>query len=297
MTCSTDERRAARSSPRGTSNTTPFSASVRLARTIRWAMVGSGTRKARAISSVVRPPRRRSVSATRASVESTGWQETKTRRSKASPMASSIAAAGCGAAGSCRTSISRPSSVCVGSSRLPRRSRSTAWFLAAVMSQAPGLSGTPVSGHFSSAVTSASCASSSARPTSPTIRASRAMSLADSIRQTAWIAPCVSDEIMGADQNHLVPARKIDGRAGPRKAAPVEDAPLHRHLFDRGGDAMDDGKKRPQDDVNETVDEGIEAERDVENYRDEYERAEGSGRSRSAGDLETDLEGKNDDRL
>ena len=60
---------------------------------------------------------------------------------------------------------------------------------------------------------------------------------------------------------------------------------------------MDDGKKRPQDDVNETVDEGIEAERDVENYRDEYERAEGSGRSRSAGDLETDLEGRNDDRL
>ena len=51
-----------------------LSASVRLARTMRWAIVGSGTRKARAISSVVRPPSRRSVSATRASVESTGWQ-------------------------------------------------------------------------------------------------------------------------------------------------------------------------------------------------------------------------------
>lgn len=83
---------------------------------------------------------------------------------------------------------------------------------------------------------------------------------------------------------------------------------------------MNDGKKRPQDDVNEgegsrtaderyrrgatdfarrndTVEKGIEAESDVENYRDEYERAEQSGRSRSAGDLETDLEGKNDDRL
>ena len=34
---------------------------------MRWAMVGSGTRNARAISSVVRPPSRRSVSATRAS--------------------------------------------------------------------------------------------------------------------------------------------------------------------------------------------------------------------------------------
>ena len=49
-----------------------FSARVRLARTMRWATVGSGTRNARAISSVVRPPSKRSVSATRASVESTG---------------------------------------------------------------------------------------------------------------------------------------------------------------------------------------------------------------------------------
>ena len=45
-----------------------------MARTMRWATVGSGTRNARAISSVVRPPSRRSVSATRASVERTGWQ-------------------------------------------------------------------------------------------------------------------------------------------------------------------------------------------------------------------------------
>ena len=58
----------------GTSNGTRASASVRLARTMRCAMVASGTRKARAISLVVRPPSRRSVSATRASVESTGWQ-------------------------------------------------------------------------------------------------------------------------------------------------------------------------------------------------------------------------------
>src|SRR2546428_3955851 len=56
----------------GTSKGTRASRRVRLARTIRWAMVASGTRKARAISSVVRPPSRRSVSATRASVESTG---------------------------------------------------------------------------------------------------------------------------------------------------------------------------------------------------------------------------------
>ena len=41
---------------------------------------------------------------------------------------------------------------------------------------------------------------------------------------------------------------------------------------------------------------GLEAERAVENYRDEYERAEESGKARSAGDLQSDLEGKNDRR-
>ena len=55
MTSSTEASRAARSAPRGTSKGTRASASVRLARTMRWAMVGSGTRKARAISSVVEP--------------------------------------------------------------------------------------------------------------------------------------------------------------------------------------------------------------------------------------------------
>src|ERR671917_249878 len=60
------------------------------------------------------------------------------------------------------------------------------------MSQAPGLSGTPDSGHFSSAATSASCARSSARPTSRTMRASPPISRADSIRQTASIARPVS---------------------------------------------------------------------------------------------------------
>src|SRR6266446_5335747 len=56
------------------------------------------------------------------------------------------------------------------------------------MSQAPGLSGTPACGHCSKAATSASCARSSATPMSPTIRAKPAMSLADSIRQTASMA-------------------------------------------------------------------------------------------------------------
>jgi hypothetical protein len=82
---------------------------------------------------------------------------------------------------------------------------------------------------------------------------------------------------------------------------------------------MGDDKKQPQGSLNEgegsktadeqyrqgatdfakrtdTLQKGIEAEREVENYRDEYEQAERSGRSHSAGDLETDLEGKNDGR-
>jgi predicted DNA-binding protein (UPF0278 family) len=46
----------------------------------------------------------------------------------------------------------------------------------------------------------------------------------------------------------------------------------------------------------DTVQRGMEADRDVENYRDEYEQAEKAGKSHSAGDLDSDLSGKNDDR-
>jgi len=64
--------RAARSAPCGTSKGTCFSARVRLARTIRCAMAASCDRKARAISSVDRPPSIRRVSATRDSGGRTG---------------------------------------------------------------------------------------------------------------------------------------------------------------------------------------------------------------------------------
>src|SRR3954452_23408633 len=57
--------RAVNSGPAGTSNGTRAAVSVRLDRTMRWATVDSATRKARAISSVVRPPSSRRVSATR----------------------------------------------------------------------------------------------------------------------------------------------------------------------------------------------------------------------------------------
>ena len=58
--------------------------SVFFARTMRCCMVATGTRNMRAISSVLRPPTMRSVSATCASRERTGWQAVKTSRSRSS---------------------------------------------------------------------------------------------------------------------------------------------------------------------------------------------------------------------
>ena len=173
---------------------------MRLARTMRCAMVGSGTRNARAISSVVRPPSRRSVSATRASVDSTGWHAVNTRRSRSSPISSARAASSASTKSgtTCASSASRswPSSSRLRACSASWRKRSSARFFAVAISHAPGLSGTPASGQCSSAATSASCASSSARPTSRTMRATWAMTLADSIRQTAsmarWVAGFVT---------------------------------------------------------------------------------------------------------
>src|SRR5579859_2261832 len=66
MTSRTEVTRPASSPGAGISNGIFLSARVRLALTIRWAIVGSATRNARAISGVVRPPMRRSVTAARA---------------------------------------------------------------------------------------------------------------------------------------------------------------------------------------------------------------------------------------
>src|SRR2546428_1135907 len=152
-------------------------------------MVETGTRKPRAISSVVRPPRTRSVSATRASFERTGWQAVKMRPRRSSPTSSSIVSK----SSPCQAcSTSRPISSCLRSSVLRRLIRSIARCFAVPMSHAPGRSGTPSAGHCSSAATRASCASSSAVPMSPTTRASPAMSRADSMRQIASIARCAS---------------------------------------------------------------------------------------------------------
>ena len=68
----------------GTRYGMPASLILRLARTSRCAMVVSGTRKARAISGVDRPPSSRSVSATWAAGASAGWQQVKISRSRSS---------------------------------------------------------------------------------------------------------------------------------------------------------------------------------------------------------------------
>jgi hypothetical protein len=46
----------------------------------------------------------------------------------------------------------------------------------------------------------------------------------------------------------------------------------------------------------DTMKDALDAERDVENYRDEYERAERAGKSHSAGDTPDDLSGKTQKR-
>src|SRR4249919_2917797 len=181
-------RRCSRSAGPGTSIGTRASARLRLARTIRCATVASLTRKARAISAVVSEPTRRMVRATRASVASTGWQAVKIRLSRSSSISSPAASAGSSSASRERSSTARPSSSSLRAAISLWRSRSIARFLAVAISQAPGLSGTPVRGHRSSAARSASWARSSATPTSPVIRASAAISRVDSILQTASIA-------------------------------------------------------------------------------------------------------------
>src|ERR671935_131539 len=85
MTRSTASSRSASCAPAGTSYGMRASRILFFARTIRCASVGGGVRKARAISSVVRPHTSRSVSATCASCASAGWQQVKMRRSRPRP--------------------------------------------------------------------------------------------------------------------------------------------------------------------------------------------------------------------
>src|SRR5437879_5680486 len=147
-----------------------------LARTIRCAMVDAGTRKARAISSVERPPSVRRVRATCASVASAGWQHVKISRSLSSGTGASSSSA--------KSSRCRAISSCFCARRARRRSRSIALWRAVPISQATGLSGMPAAGHCSSATSNASCSASSATSKSPSTRIS-----------VARIRPCSTRKI------------------------------------------------------------------------------------------------------
>ncbi len=70
------------------------------ARVMRCPMAVSCTRKARAISGTVRPATMRSVSATRDSIASAGWQQVKISRSRTSSMVSLVSTAPSGSGGS-----------------------------------------------------------------------------------------------------------------------------------------------------------------------------------------------------
>ena len=89
MTWSTALRRAGSSPGGGTSYRRCDDRIRALARTMRWATVGPPVRKARAISSVVRPHTSRSAIATCASGGSAGWQQMNSSRSRSSWMSSS----------------------------------------------------------------------------------------------------------------------------------------------------------------------------------------------------------------
>src|SRR3954470_6723081 len=147
-----------------------------LARTSRWAMVGSATRKARAISAVDRPPRRRSVSATCAERPIDGWQQVKIRRRRSSRTGPSSG----GSARACSSAAWAWRSAREAS----RRSRSIARLRAVVMIQPAGLGGGPVAGQRSTATANASWTASSATAMSPKTRTRTATGWPYSSRKT-----------------------------------------------------------------------------------------------------------------
>lgn len=119
--------------------------------------------------------------------------------------------------GGCTSSRVRPTSASLRAYVSLRRTRSIARCLAVAVSQAPGRSGTPDSGHCSSAATRASCASSSAMPTSRTMRATPAMIRADSILNTASTAAVALASVTATHQSsrsEAEQARPGGGREG-----------------------------------------------------------------------------------
>src|SRR5580700_6151425 len=167
----------------------PASLILALARTSRWAMVGSGTRNARAISAVVSPPSSRSVSATRAAVPSAGWQQVNMSRSRSSRTGPSSRGSLCWPGGPtppCPPAGAWTSAAwaCLSARAASRRSRSMARLRAVVMIHPAGLGGSPASGHRRAASANASWTASSAVSMSPKTRVRTATARPYSSRKT-----------------------------------------------------------------------------------------------------------------
>src|SRR5580704_11563638 len=175
-TASTAASRPGRSASAGTRYGIPASRILPLARTRRWAMVGSGTRNACAISAVVSPPSSRSVSATRAAVPSAGWQQVNMSRSRSSRTGPSSR----GSSWACKSAAW----ACLSARAASRRSRSIARLRAVVMIHPAGLGGNPASGHRRAASANASWTASSAVSMSPKTRVRTATARPYSSRKT-----------------------------------------------------------------------------------------------------------------
>src|SRR5690242_4047462 len=179
----------------------PASRILCLARVSRLLIVSNGTRNARAISSVERPPSVRSVSPTCASSASAGWQQVKisSSRSSGNVAASSIVS-------SDPSRSSRSSCSVFAASVRSRRIRSIARLRAVAISQPTGLAGVSPRGQRSAAIANASWAASSASSMSPRKPTSEATTRPHSSRKT-----CSSiDQRLLEDRTDLDPAHALD---------------------------------------------------------------------------------------
>ena len=180
--------RCGKSSASGTRYGMPASRILPFARTSRCAIVDSGTRNARAISAVVKPPSRRRVRATCTAVASAGWQHVKIRRRRSSCTA-------CSSGGSSAGTSSRIASSWRSAREASRRKRSMARLRAVVTIQPAGLGGIPLSVHRSTAAMNASCTASSAAEISPKTRTRIDTTRPYSARNTRSISPVVTSVI------------------------------------------------------------------------------------------------------
>src|SRR6187401_2656719 len=182
----------------------PASLTFRFARERRRFSVYSGTRNARAISSVRSPPSARSVRATWASSPSDGWQQVKISSSRSSGKVVS--------SNSSSTASGTSNWRVFSASTRSRRRRSIARLRAVTVSQAPGLGGVPSRGQRSAAVANASWAASSARSKSPRKPTRLARTRPHSSRKT-----CSSSALPLDQRPHL------DRAAHPRRRHPRGD--------------------------------------------------------------------------